>query len=39
MFKEFESKAKEIISEMTLKEKIGQLNQITITSFNDDFES
>ena len=39
MFKEFEIKAEHIISQMTLKEKIGQLNQITITSFKDDMDS
>ena len=30
MYKEFEKRAKEILLKMTLKEKIGQLNQITI---------
>ena len=38
MFKKFESQAKEIISKMTLKEKIGQLNQITITPYTNDME-
>lgn len=35
MYKEFEKRAKEILSRMTLKEKIGQLNQITITPYSD----
>ncbi|MBO5746516.1 MAG: beta-glucosidase, partial [Clostridia bacterium] len=39
IFKEFEIKAEHIISQMTLKEKVGQLNQITITSFKDDMDS
>ncbi len=39
MFKEFEVRAKKIISQMTLKEKVGQLNQITITSFKNDFDA
>ena len=30
MYKKFQEKANEILSKMTLKEKIGQLNQITI---------
>ena len=29
MYKKFDKKAEEIIAKMTLKEKIGQLNQIT----------
>ena len=39
MYKQFEQKAEQIISQMTLKEKVGQLNQITITSFKNDFDS
>lgn len=38
MYKEFENKAREIIAKMTLKEKIGQLNQITITPYANDME-
>ncbi|MBR4910884.1 MAG: hypothetical protein IKZ47_06155 [Clostridia bacterium] len=33
MFKEFSQTANGIIEKMTLKEKIGQLNQITITPY------
>ena len=39
MYKQFEERAEKIISQMTLKEKVGQLNQITITSFKNDFDS
>lgn len=38
MYKQFKNKAKEIIAQMTLKEKIGQLNQITITSYVSNME-
>ncbi|MBQ7726823.1 MAG: glycoside hydrolase family 3 C-terminal domain-containing protein [Clostridia bacterium] len=38
MFKMYLSAAKEILSDMTLKEKIGQLNQITITPYTDRME-
>ncbi|MBQ3547419.1 MAG: glycoside hydrolase family 3 C-terminal domain-containing protein [Clostridia bacterium] len=38
MYKKFANRAKEIISEMTLKEKIGQLNQITVTPYMNDVE-
>ncbi len=38
MYKQFKTKAKEIINKMTLKEKIGQLNQITITPYTNDME-
>lgn len=33
MFEKFDAKAKEIISKMTLREKIGQLNQTTISYY------
>ena len=33
MFKESEEKAREILAKMSLREKIGQLNQITITPY------
>lgn len=38
MYKDYKSRAREIISKMTLKEKIGQLNQITITPYTSDME-
>ena len=38
MFKEFLPKAREIMSDMTLYEKIGQLNQITITPYTDNMD-
>ena len=38
MYKQFKTKAKEIIAKMTLKEKIGQLNQITITPYTSNME-
>jgi len=38
MYKKFATKAKELISKMTLREKIGQLNQITITPYTNDME-
>lgn len=38
MYKEYRSKARQIISKMTLKEKIGQLNQITITPYSNDMD-
>jgi len=38
MYKKFENQAKQIIKKMTLKEKIGQLNQITITPYVSDIE-
>lgn len=38
MFKEFLPKAKKIMSDMTLFEKIGQLNQVTITPYTDDMD-
>lgn len=39
MFKEYQKEARKIISKMTLKEKIGQLNQITITSYMNNIEN
>lgn len=36
MYKKFATKAKELINKMTLREKIGQLNQITITPYTND---
>ena len=38
MYKEFIGKAKEIVAKMTLKEKIGQLNQINIIPYEKDME-
>lgn len=38
MYKKYQKKAQEIISKMTLKEKIGQLNQITITPYTNNME-
>lgn len=38
MFKEYQKEAQKIISKMTLKEKVGQLNQITITPYSSDME-
>lgn len=38
MYKVFEKRARDILNRMTLKEKIGQLNQITITPYNKDME-
>lgn len=38
MYKKFKTEAKKIIDKMTLKEKIGQLNQITITPYTNDME-
>ncbi len=38
MYKQFKNKAKEIIGKMTVKEKIGQLNQVTITPYTNDME-
>ncbi len=38
MYKEYEVQAEKIMSGMSLKEKIGQLNQITITSFGNDLD-
>jgi len=38
MFKEYQKEAQKIISKMTLREKIGQLNQITITPYSSDME-
>lgn len=38
MYKKFEKEAEKILSKMTLQEKIGQLNQITITPFTDNME-
>jgi len=35
---EFENLIDELINKMSLKEKIGQLNQITVTSFKGDYE-
>lgn len=39
MYSKFNKRAKEILLKMTLKEKIGQLNQITITPYVNDMES
>lgn len=38
MYKEYSDKARQIISGMTLKEKIGQLHQITITPYSNDMD-
>lgn len=38
MFKEYQKEAQKIISKMTLREKVGQLNQITITPYISDME-
>lgn len=38
MYKEYHKEARKIIRKMTLREKIGQLNQITITPYVFDFE-
>ena len=38
MYKEYINKARQIISQMTLKEKIGQLHQITITPYSNDMD-
>jgi len=38
MYEKFLPKVDEIVSKMTLKEKIGQLNQITVTSYKDNME-
>jgi beta-glucosidase len=38
MYCEFDKKIDKLISNMTLREKIGQLNQITITPYVDDIE-
>ena len=38
MYKKFATKARELINKMTLSEKIGQLNQITITPYTNDME-
>ncbi len=38
MFKEYRNKAQQMIDKMTLKEKIGQLNQITVVAYQNDRE-
>ncbi len=38
MYKEYREKAEKLVKQMTLKEKIGQLNQITVTAYNDNME-
>lgn len=38
MYKKYNTKAHEIIAKMTLREKIGQLNQITITPYTNDMD-
>lgn len=38
MYKTFENEAKKILSKMTLREKIGQLHQISITPYCNDMD-
>ena len=38
MFDKFTDKANELLGKMTLREKIGQLNQITISAYTDDMD-